>query len=80
MTHAQFRLVESRIGDQVKIVSFEGSSHLHEKCSQLGIFPGDEAKVLRIAPFDGPMLMEIDGREIALGKTIAKNILVEVLP
>jgi Fe2+ transport system protein FeoA len=31
-----------------------------------------------MAPFDGPVLLEIRGMEIALGKGIAERILVEV--
>jgi Fe2+ transport system protein FeoA len=71
------RLVNSKEGDRVRIASFEGGAGLHEKLSQYGLFPGDMARVLRIAPFDGPMLLEIGGREIALGRGIAAKIIVE---
>jgi hypothetical protein len=41
------------------------------------IDPGDLARVVRFAPFDGPVLLEVRGMEIALGRSIAKHILVE---
>jgi Fe2+ transport system protein FeoA len=77
MTNTNNRLIHFRQGDRVRIASFEGGPALGEKFVQYGVFPGDEAQVLRIAPFDGPMLLEIGGREIALGKSIAACIIVE---
>jgi Fe2+ transport system protein FeoA len=34
--------------------------------------------VLRSAPLDGPLLVEVNGREIALGLGVAQSIMVEV--
>ena len=77
MASTNTRLIDSKQGDEVRIASFEGGPRFHEKFSQYGLFPGDKARVVRIAPFGGPMLLEIGGREIALGKSIAARILVE---
>jgi len=41
------------------------------------LFAGDIARVVRIAPFEGPILLNINGREIALGESIAAQILIE---
>lgn len=49
------------------------------KLRQYGLFIGDEARVLRLAPFEGPILLEVNGREIALGRGIAVRIMVEVI-
>ncbi len=63
----------------VKIIRFEGEAGLQTKLTQYGLYPGDIARVLRTAPFDGPVLIEVDGREIALGKNIAAQVIVEPL-
>jgi Fe2+ transport system protein FeoA len=62
---------------KVRIVRFKDSKSLEGKLRQLGILPGDAAKIIRHAPFDGPFLLEIRGREIALGSRIADGIIVE---
>ena len=38
---------------------------------------GDELGVLRSAPWDGPLLVEVKGRELALGRAVAEKIFVE---
>ena len=35
-------------------------------------------RVVRMAPLGGPILIEVNGREIALGREIAEKILVEL--
>jgi ferrous iron transport protein A len=70
-------LTEAGSGNKIRIVGFKTRAGLEAKLRQLGILPGDEAKVLRHAPMGGPVLIEINGREIALGETIAEKILVE---
>lgn len=64
-------------GNKIRIIGFETGSDLEGKLRQLGILPGDLARVLRHAPLGGPVLIEINGREIALGETIASKVLVE---
>jgi Fe2+ transport system protein FeoA len=60
----------------VKILSIEGGIGMQDKLRQLGLLPGDTAYIVRHAPFGGPVLIEVGGREIALGQQIAFNILV----
>ena len=38
---------------------------------------GDCIRLLRAAPLGGPLLVEVNGREIALGRGVAEKILVE---
>lgn len=51
---------------------------LQGKLAGHGLFIGDRLRVLRTAPLDGPLLIEINGRQIALGRDIVKEILVEI--
>jgi len=72
------RLIDIEKGTQVKIASFEGEPRYVTKLNQFGLYLGDLARVVRFAPFGGPVLLEVRGMEIALGKSIAACILVEV--
>jgi Fe2+ transport system protein FeoA len=72
-------LGDAQSGATVRILGFLTQPGLAAKLRQLGLVPGDFAKVVRRAPFDGPFLIEISGREIALGKTIAEKVQVEAV-
>jgi len=72
-------LIEAQNGASIRIESFQTGAGLAAKLRQLGLVPGDIAKVVRRAPFRGPILLDIRGREIALGRTIAAKIQVEVV-
>jgi Fe2+ transport system protein FeoA len=47
------------------------------KLKQHGLHLGDTLRVLRSAPLGGPLLVEVDGRELALGRAVAEHLLVE---
>jgi Fe2+ transport system protein FeoA len=63
----------------VTILEVEGGGRVEQKLAQYGLFPGDKARLVRLAPLGGPLLLEVSGREIALGRQIAVKILVEPL-
>jgi Fe2+ transport system protein FeoA len=71
------RLSQVDHNKKVQILEIQGDIGLQEKLRQLGLLPGDTACILRQAPFGGPVLIEVGGREIALGRQIAFNILVK---
>ena len=74
-----FNLLHAQVGVTIRIYSFEGGKPLAAKLRQYGLFLGDLAQVLRLAPLGGPMLLQVNGREIALGRRIAAKIIVEEL-
>ena len=47
--------------------------------AQLGFLPGNKVRIIRAAPFHGPLLLEVEGREIVLGRGVASHILVEYI-
>lgn len=68
-------LLEIPIGGQARLIKIgEG---LRSKLRQYGLHVGDCIRVVRAAPLGGPLLVEINGREIALGRGVAEKILVE---
>jgi ferrous iron transport protein A len=63
-------------GKRARLISI--SERLRTKLMQYGLHSGDFIRVLRIAPLGGPLLVEVNGREIALGRAVAEKIFVEV--
>ena len=51
---------------------------LRTKLKTYGLHIGYHLRVLRVAPLGGPLLVEVNGREIALGRTVAEKLFVEV--
>lgn len=70
-------LAKVRHGNQVRIISYEGGEGVERKLRQLGLNPGEVVYVRRQAPFGGPILVEVNGRTIAVGHGIAAKITVE---
>jgi Fe2+ transport system protein FeoA len=44
-----------------------------------GILPGSELTVLESAPMDGPLTIEVAGKEVALGLLLSEFVIVEVI-
>ncbi len=66
-------------GKSVRIVDFLGGKSVFYKLVQLGVSPGRVVKVLRYAPMGGPLMLDVEGRSVALGRRIAGRIQVEVV-
>jgi len=64
-------------GKTVRVVDYTGGKGVSFKLRQLGLCPGREVKVLRYAPMDGPIMVDVDGRSVALGRGIASRVKVE---
>ena len=69
-------LLEVPVGKIVRLA--EANDTLSKKLRTYGLHVGDLLLVLRVAPLGGPLLVEANGREIALGRAVAEKILVEV--
>jgi Fe2+ transport system protein FeoA len=73
-------LAEVSAGSSVQIIGLQGEEDLAQKLRQLGLAPGVIARVVRCAPFDGPFLIEVEGREIALGMSLVQRIQIREKP
>jgi DtxR family Mn-dependent transcriptional regulator len=70
-------LCESGSGDEVRIVRIQDEEgELLSYLSSLGMFPGTPVRVCDVAPFKGPLLVEVGGARYALGRDIAEKIVV----
>ncbi len=66
-------------GTSARVVNFVGGPGLYRNLSQMGIHRGDTIVVSRAGAFRGPLLVEIHGIRIALGRGVANRIVVEPL-
>ncbi|MCX6080435.1 MAG: FeoA family protein [Chloroflexi bacterium] len=72
-------LLDIEAGIWVKVMGFEGGVKFQDRLLHHGLYPGDLARILRSAPLDGPLLVEVGGRELALGRGVAQKIIVEIV-
>jgi ferrous iron transport protein A len=63
---------------QVRVVAIEGGQNVRSHLSLLGIHIGDWLKVVERAPFRGPVLVEINGSRVAIGRGVAAKVIVDV--
>jgi ferrous iron transport protein A len=64
----------------LRILLITGGWDVRRSFNQIGIQPGDRVRVLRHAPFGGPLMIDNRGTRVAVGKQLAEKIRVEVLP
>ncbi len=62
----------------LRVVGFDAQQELANQLLQLGLLPGDRLRIVREAPLGGPLLVEFNGRAVALGREVAARIIVEV--
>lgn len=71
------RLLDVDNSETVRIIRLRGGHHMGEKLRKLALFPGTKVKVMRHAPLGGPIMIEVKGRSVAIGRGIAAHIIVE---
>ena len=70
-------LCDAGSGDEVEIVRIDDEhGELLTYLASLGMFPGTPVKVCDIAPFKGPLLVEVGDARYALGRDVAEKIVV----
>ena len=63
-------------GDKAIIKDVSDSS-IPIKLLEMGCLPGNEIEIIQLAPFLGPMYININGSHLAIRKETAKLILIE---
>jgi len=65
-------------GQSGKVRDIVGGMGVRLRLEQMGIHPGDFVRIKRRGVLRGPIIIEANGTEVALGRGIASRILVEV--
>lgn len=69
-------------GTEVRVARIveDGQSDMLRYLSELGLTPGTMVRVVELAPFSGPLTLEVDGETRIVGHHVASAILVEIAP
>jgi ferrous iron transport protein A len=59
---------------EAEVVDVTGGWNVRQRVGQMGIRPGARLLVKRGASWGGPVLVEIGGTDLALGRSLAKKI------
>ncbi len=71
------RLISVEEGKEVRVLDIDGGKGVKNRLAAIGIYPGGTLKVIKAPP--GPVIVEVAGSRVALGKGMAGKIKVEVL-
>jgi len=63
---------------QVRVILIEGGHGVRSHLNTLGIHIGDWLTVVERAPFRGPVLVDVNGTRVAIGRGIANKVKVDV--
>ncbi len=71
------RLADCGTAEKVKIVAIDAGKGAERNLHSLGLHPGNIVSVVRKSQMGGPIVIEIRSTEIAIGRGLAKKIVVE---
>jgi len=71
-------LSELKPGQKGKVVKVSGSGAIHRRILDMGVVPGAEIEVERVAPLADPVEFKLLGYHLSLRKEEARNVHVEV--
>lgn len=77
--NSPINLYEACDQEEFRIVQISGGWEVRRSFNQIGIQPGDRVRVLRHAPFGGPLVLDNKGTRVAVGKQLAQQIRVQVV-
>ena len=75
---AQVPLHELKVGQRGIVVHVKGKGPVKRRMMDMGLVPGTEVRVVRVAPLGDPIEFELKGYSLSLRKSEARNITVEV--
>lgn len=71
-------LDELQKGEKGKIIKISGKGSVHQRLLDMGLIPGSDVELQRVAPLGDPIEIRIKGYNLSLRKEEASNIEVEV--
>ncbi len=66
-------------GDQGRVSFIRGEHKILQRLLDMGLTPGTNVNVVRVAPLKGPIEVGVRGARVALGQDIASNVFVDSL-
>lgn len=72
-------LINLKLGQEAEIFSVAGGWMANKRLADLGLTPGTKIKIVRKAPFLGPIEIEVRGSRLVLGRGLARKVLVRTI-
>lgn len=63
-----------------EVIEVDGGHGANRRLAHLGIQIGANVHVLRSAPLGGPVLLEVEGGTVAVGRGLARKVYVRMMP
>ncbi len=63
-------------GVEVSVLEIQGGWGIRHRLNKMGIHPGDRVVIRRSAVMGGPILIKVHGMEVALGRGMARKVLI----
>jgi len=76
---ALLTLYQARADSALKVLSISGGWGVRRNLNEVGLHLGDTIRILRRAPFGGPLMIVSHGTEVAIGRQMAEKVKVEVI-
>ncbi len=73
----ELNLIKLKEGDTGEIIGISDGQMANKRLADLGLTPGAKIKILRKAPFFGPLEIEVCGSRLVLGRGLASKVLVK---
>ena len=73
----QMTLDQIAAGKRARVIEIRGGRGLCRHLEQMGIHAGDVISLQGAGAFRGPLLIEVHGSRIALGRGVARKVIVE---
>ena len=70
------RLTDAHIDKEIKIISIEGGRGLKDKLTEMGLVPGEVVRKKEHLK-NGPVILEVKGTRLAIGRAMADKITVD---
>jgi len=70
-------LMDLRVGQKGIVALIRGGRGMIQRLTDMGLTPGTEIKILKSAPFHGPIEICVRGSNLAIGRGVAMKIFVE---
>ncbi|NMC54288.1 MAG: hypothetical protein GYA48_11710 [Chloroflexi bacterium] len=72
-------LSKMRVGQQGVVVSVRGKGQVRQRMMDMGVVPGSDVRVIRVAPLGDPIEFSVRGYNLSLRKSEAEEVIVEVI-
>ncbi len=74
-----FSLIDLKEGDAGRVVFIRGNHKVIRRLLDMGITPNATVRIIKVAPLGGPVEISVRGSNLALGRSIASNVFVELI-